>query len=329
VAVSLTGVEPARVLPGARLALVGRDLPLSNADLTSITMAGVPARVVFASATRIVIEVPPGLEGGPTEIKPAWSPGVTLIASVGRLIATGLHQVDNPVFDASGRLYVTYSGSRGQDVPVSIFRVTTADAREPFVSGLSNPTSMTIGPDGRLYVSSRFDGAIYRVFDDGRFESVATDLGVACGLAFGADDALFVGDRSGTIFRIDRTRVSRLATLPPSVAAFHLAMGADEGLYISGPTMAPRDPIYRVDMDGRVETLDISFGRPQGLAFDAHGVLHIVEALAGHAGVYRWRPPRAPELVVAGPNVIGVAFAHDGTMVVATSDSVFRFASTK
>ena len=26
--------------------------------------------------------------------------------------ATGLHQVDNPVFDANGNLYVTYSGTR-------------------------------------------------------------------------------------------------------------------------------------------------------------------------------------------------------------------------
>ena len=37
--------------------------------------------------------------------------------------ATGLHQVDNPVFDRDGNLYVTYSGTRGQQVPVSIFRV--------------------------------------------------------------------------------------------------------------------------------------------------------------------------------------------------------------
>lgn len=322
---TLSGLEPARVLPGARLALIGRDLPVSEPELAAITVGGVPARVVLASGTRIVVEVPADLEGGPTDIKAQWCPGTRLVANVGRLLATGLHQVDNPVFDAAGRLYVTYSGSRGQEVPISIFRVTPAGAREPFVAGIANPTSLAIGPDNRLYVSSRFEGAVYRVFEDGRFESVATDLGVACGLAFGRDHTLFVGDRSGTLFRIERGRVSRFATLPSSIAAFHLAMGHDDALYVAAPTLAPHDPIYRVDPKGNVERLDLTFGRPQGLAFDAQGTLHIVDALAGASGVYRWRAPRRPDLVAAGPNVVGLAFAADGAMVVATSDSVYRF----
>ncbi len=322
---TLSGLEPVRVLPGARLALIGRDLPVSEPELAAITVGGKPARVLLASSTRIVVEVPANLEGGPTDIKAPWCLGTTLVANVGRLLATGLHQVDNPVFDASGRLYVTYSGSRGQEVPVSIFRVTPAGAREPFVTGIGNPTSLAIGPDNRLYVSSRFEGAVYRVFDDGRFESVATDLGVACGLAFGRDHALFVGDRSGTIFRIERGRVFRFATLPSSIAAFHLAMGADDALYVAAPTLATYDPIYRIDANGSVERLALSFGRPQGLAFDASGTLHVVEALAGAGGIYRWRAPRRPDLVAAGPNVVGLTFATDGAMVVATSDSVYRF----
>ena len=83
--------------------------------------------------------------------------------------------------------FVTYSGSRGQEAPVSIFRVTRGGTREPFVSGIVNATSMAIGPDGQLYVSSRFEGAVYRVNADGTHERVASDLGVACGLAFDGD----------------------------------------------------------------------------------------------------------------------------------------------
>ena len=64
--------------------------------------------------------------------------------------ATGLHQVDNPVFDRDGNLYVTYSGTRGQQVPVSIFRVRPNGTRETFSSGIVNPTSMAIDPTGQL-----------------------------------------------------------------------------------------------------------------------------------------------------------------------------------
>jgi sugar lactone lactonase YvrE len=329
VSAALTGLEPARVLPGARLALVGRNLPVSESALAAVTMGGVPARVVFASSERMVVQVPSELEGGPTEIKAAWSPGTTPVANVGRLLATGLHQVDSPAVDAAGRVYATYSGSRGQEVPICVFRVTPDGTREPLVTGIANPTSLAIGPDQHLYVSSRFEGAVYRVFDDGRFESVATDLGVPCGLAFGRDGALFVGDRSGTIFRIERGHVTRFATLPSSIAAFHLAVGPDDGLYVAAPTLAPNDRLYRIEPDGVVRTLDVRFGRPQGLAFDPHGTLHVVEALAGSAGVYRFHQEahQPPSLAVAGPGVIGVTFGSDGALIVATSDSIYRFES--
>src|SRR5678815_3781240 len=94
-------------------------------------------------------------------------------------------------------------------------------------------TSMAIDPQGRLYVSSRFEGTVYRVAADGSVESFATDLGVACGLAFAPDGTLLVGDRSGTIFRVDPSgHAETFASLPSSVAAFHLAMGPDRALYV-------------------------------------------------------------------------------------------------
>lgn len=298
--------------------------PESTADL--VTIGGVSARMSFAAPDRMAVVVPPGLDGGETPVKVAWLPGATLYARVGTMIATGVHQVDNPVFAADGNLYATYSGTRGQEATVSIFRITRTGAREPFVHGLVNPTSMAIGPDGSLYVSSRFEGRIYRVSDDGKYDVVASDLGVACGLAFGADGSLYVGDRAGSIFKIDRNgRAETFANIPSSIAAFHLAMSPDGVLYVSAPTLASYDSVRRVMPDGRVETLNVPFGRPQGLAFDHQGVLHIVEALAGSSGVYAIRPNREPELIVAGAGLVGVAFARNGDMAVASSDSIYSF----
>lgn len=322
----LTSLEPVRVIEGGRLWLRGDGFPQPESTSDLVTIGGVPARMAFAAPDRMAVVVPPGLDGGDTPVKVAWLPGATLYARVGSLLATGLHQVDNPVFGADGNLYVTYSGSRGQEATVSIFKVTANGAREPFVHGLVNPTSMALGTDGHLYVSSRFEGRVYRIFDDGRYEVMASDLGVACGLAFGPDGSLFVGDRSGTVFRVDRKgRTETFASVPSSIAAFHLAMSPEGMLLVSAPTLASYDSLFRIDSEGKVETLKVPFGRPQGLAFDSAGVLHVVEALAGSSGVYAMRRGRDPELVVAGAGLVGLAFGPRGEMVVASNGSVYSF----
>lgn len=325
----LTSLEPVRVVEGGRLWLRGDGFPQPESTADLVTIGGLPARLAFASPDRLAVEVPEGLDGGETAVKVAWVPGATLYAQVGVRLATGLHQVDNPVYGVDGALYVTYSGSRGQEASVSVFRIpANGGAREPFVHGLVNPTSMTLGPDGRLYVSSRFEGRVYRVFDDGRYEVVASDLGVACGLAFDTDGALYVGDRGGTIFRVHPSgRSEAFASIPSSVAAFHLAMSPDGYLYVSAPTLASYDVVRRISPNGAVETLKTPFGRPQGLAFDAAGTLHVVEALAGASGVFAVRPDAPPELIVAGGGLVGLAFGRGGQLAVASNQSVFAFAS--
>ena len=323
----LTSLEPVRIVEGGRLWLHGDGFPQPESTAELVTIGGLPARLAFAAPDRLAVIVPAGVEGGETPVKTAWVPGATLYAKAGALLATGLHQVDNPVFGADGALYVTYSGSRGQEASVSIFRIPAGGgAREPFVHGLVNPTSMVVGPDGRLYVSSRFEGRVYRVFDDGHYEVMASDLGVACGLAFDAEGSLYVGDRGGTIFRIHPSgRTETFATVPSSVAAFHLAMSPDGHLYVSAPTLATYDSVRRISPNGAVETLAMPFGRPQGLAFDASGTLHVVEALAGASGVYAIRPDVPPELIVAGAGLVGVAFGRGGQMAVASNESAYLF----
>ena len=322
----LNSLEPVRIIEGGRLWLRGDGFPQPDSTSDLVTIGGVSARMSFAAPDRMAVVVPAGLEGGETPVKVAWLPGATLYARVGLMLATGLHQVDNPVFGQHGDLYVTYSGTRGQEATVSIFRVLASGAREPFVHGLVNPTSMALGPDGVLYVSSRFEGRVYRVFDDGRYEVFASDLGVACGLAFGADGSLYVGDRAGSIFVIHPNgRTETFANIPSSVAAFHLAMSPAGELYVSAPTLSSYDAVRRIDSNGRVQPVNVPFGRPQGLAFDRAGVLHVVEALAGSSGVYALRPGLEPELIVAGARLVGLAFGPGGEMVVASSDSVFLF----
>jgi sugar lactone lactonase YvrE len=187
-------------------------------------------------------------------------------------------------------------------VPVPVYRIDSRGVREPLAVEVANPTGFALGRDGAMYVSSRFEGQVFRLTADDRTEVYATDLGVPTGLAFARDGTLFVGDRSGSILRVspDR-RIEPFATLPGSVAAFHLAVGPDDALYVAAPTLASHDPIYRITPDRLVETFFDGFGRPQGLAFDAEGDLYVVDALAGVSSLYRLRlgqAPPVPELVL-------------------------------
>lgn len=326
-AVTLSGIDPRAVIEGARLWLRGQGLPSPPGPEASISIGGAPARVVFSAPDRVAVLVPPGAPSGQAAVRASWAPGATLFVDVGARLATGLHQVDSPAVGPDGWIYAAFSGSRGEQTAVSVYRVGGDGGREAFVEGVVNATGLAVSPDGVLHVSSRYDGTVYRIAPDGRAEPLASDLGVACGLAFAPDGWLFVGDRSGTIHRVsgDGRHVETFASLAPSVAAFHLAMGPDAMLYVTAPTLATHDAVHRFDASGRRETLDTSFGRPQGLAFDRHGVLHVVEALAGVSAIYRLDPgaPRRP--VVAGPGLIGVSFLTDGGLLAATADSLFAF----
>jgi hypothetical protein len=250
----VTTVQPSRAIEGGRITIHGSGFEVDGPHLPDVRIGNLPARVVYASPTRLAALVPAGIAAsGRVSVRIAGVSDESAFVEVAAPLATGLHQVDNPVFDPAGNLYVTYSGTRGQQVPVSIFRVRPNGTRETFSKGIVNPTSMAIDPSGQLYVSSRFEGTVYRLNEDGTAETFATDLGVACGLAFGRDGTLFVGDRSGTIFKVHRDgSASPFATLPASVAAFHLAIAEDDTLFVSVPTLAPYDTVYRVGGDDAV-----------------------------------------------------------------------------
>ncbi len=318
-------VVPAHAIEGGRVTIRGSNFPIDGPSVPEVRVGDSPARVVCAASTRLDILVPAGVKAGRSPVQVNGLQPQHAYVDIAAPFATDLHQVDNPAFDHGGNLYVTYSGRRGEQVSVSIFRLRPNGAREPFSSSVVNPTSMVVAPDGRLYVSSRFEGTVYRLSSDGSAEPFATDLGIACGLAFSADGTLFVGDRSGTIFKVDRQgHATPYVTLPPSVAAFHLALGLDGALYVTGPTLSSYDVVYRVDSDGNVGVHSRAFGRPQGLAFDASGSLFVVEALAGSSGLYKVSSEGVPELVLAAPKLVGVAFAPDGGLVVCSNDVAYR-----
>jgi sugar lactone lactonase YvrE len=319
-------IDPRAVLPGGRIMLSGSGFDVRPGVLPQVEVGGAAARVVRGSSRQLVIEVPADTPGGRQPLAVEGLDGATVFVDVGVLLTSGVHQVDSPVYDTQGRLYATLSGQRGQQTPVSVFRVGRDGTREPLVTGLGNATSLAVGPDGHVYVSSRFEGTVSRISDTGEVERFAENLGVAFGMAFDREGRLYVGDRSGTIHRVESDgRASAFAMVPSSVAAFHLAMAPDGILIVSAPTLNSSDGLYRISPGGDTTRWAEGFGRPQGLAFDRQGTLHVVDALAGDSGVYRVDDDGTRTLVVSGPGLLGVTFdPTDGTLTACTDDAIYR-----
>ncbi|GAC1401997.1 MAG: hypothetical protein NVSMB56_17030 [Pyrinomonadaceae bacterium] len=244
----------------------------------------------------------------------------------GKKTADDLHLVANPAFDPNDNsLYVTRSGSRGQQVPVSLFRINREGEVFDVSGEITNPTGIAFDKTGQVFITSRLDGTVYRLTDFNEAVPFAHELGVATGLAFDIDGRMYVGDRAGTIHRVNGIGESvEWATLEASVSAYHLAFGVDNALYVTGPTVSSFDAVTRIDETGHAKVFYRGLGRPQGLAFDREGNLYVAASLRGRRGIVRITPDaKNAELVVAVPNVVGLAFSANGVMVVATNDAVY------
>ncbi|HEX5431168.1 MAG TPA: gluconolaconase, partial [Bryobacteraceae bacterium] len=186
-------------------------------------------------------------------------------------------------------------------------------------------TGLALDEEETLYVSSRHDGVVYQIAPSGKFTPYVEGMGVATGIVFDREGNLYVGDRSGTIFKIGRQRqIYVFATLEPSLAAYHLAFGPEDYLYVTGPTTSSFDSVARISRDGHVERFYRGLGRPQGMAFDVKGNLYVAASFGGRRGVVRITPEREAELFLSGPSIVGLAFSPSKALILATNNSLYR-----
>jgi len=323
----IEGVEPSAALPGGEIEILGSNLG-SVAWRRPVAMLGeLAAPVLLSRSKRLLLRIPDEAESGQLRVLQNGAQSNTVEVEVGNLLASGVHAVGNPAVDPEGNVYVTFSGQRGQETPVSVFRIEPDGELRPFVSGIMNATGLAADANGYLYVSSRHEGTVYRVSPAGASSVYAEGMGVATGLAFDAEQNLYVGDRSGTIFKIAPDRqIFVFATLEPSVAAYHLAFGLDGTLYVSGPTTSSFDSIHAIDRDGNTQPLYRGLGRPQGLAVDIAGSVYVAASLHGRRGVVRIANDSKASLVIAGSGMIGFSFAPGGNALITTSTAVYHVA---
>jgi sugar lactone lactonase YvrE len=188
-----------------------------------------------------------------------------------------------------------------------------------------NATALAFDPQGMLYISSRHDGMVYQVTPTGNMSVFVEGMGVATGLAFDREQNLYVGDRSGTIFKISPNRqIFVFATMEASIAAYHMVFGPDGYLYVTGPTTSSFDCVNRISVHGEVEVFFRGLGRPQGMAFDEGCNLYVAASMGGHRGVVRIAPDRRAELFLSGPGIVGLAFTPSRSLAIATTNALYR-----
>ncbi len=319
----IDAVSPVAAIPGGEFQIRGKGL--TKVQRPRVMLGDVTAPIIIGSENFVIVRVPDGASVGELIVENGEQSSTAWTCGIGIQIADSLHPVSNPAVDSFGNIYTTLSGSRGQKTPVAIYKIDTNYNVKPFIADLMNATGMAFSREGLLHVSSRYEGTVYQITPGGSMSVYVEGMGVATGLAFDEQGNLYVGDRSGTIFKISPDRqIYVFATLEPSIAAYHLAFGLDKHLYVTGPTTSSFDCIHRISPAGEIDVFFRGLGRPQGLAFDAEGRLYVAASLAGRRGVVRINHDRQAELFLSGPSIVGLAFTPSRSMIVSTSNALFR-----
>jgi sugar lactone lactonase YvrE len=315
----IESVAPSCALTGGEIRIIGSGLRPQELLRPHVKFGELEAPVVVSSDGFLVTRVPEGATSGSVVVATDGHVSNAHPVKVAVPIAENLHPVTNPALDPEGNIYVTFSGSRGQKVPVAIFKIDTNYTVKPFVSEMMNATSIAFDRQGQMYVSSRNDGAVYKVSPTGSVSTYSEGLGIATGIAFDGEQSLYVGDRNGTIFKIARDQqMFVFATLEMSVSAYHLAFGPAGDLFVTGPN----DRVFKIDPNGTVTTFYKGLGRPQGIAFDADGNLYVAASLSGTRGIVKITSDAKASLHVAGQGLVGLAFAPGRSVILATTNAV-------
>jgi sugar lactone lactonase YvrE len=316
-------VTPPAAIAGGELQIRGKGF--AKSDRPRVTIGDVGAPVIIGSDSFVIARVPDGATAGELVVESGDQASESWACDIGVLVADSLHPVANPAIDAFGNIFTTFSGSRGQKVPVAVHKIDLNFNMKPFINELMNATGLAFDAQGMLYITSRYDGFVYQATPNGNMSVYVEGMGVATGLAFDGRNNLYVGDRSGTIFKISPSRqIFVFATLEPSLAAYHLTFGPDGYLYVTGPTTSSFDSVHRISQEGEVEVFYRGLGRPQGMAFDDEGRLYVAASMAGRKGVVRIYPDRRADLFLSGPGIVGLAFTPSRAMVLATTNAIYR-----
>ncbi len=324
----ILSINPPYAIPGGEVLIECEGIELNDINSFGCYFDGKKAKTVGVSSKRILAIVPDSFasENVKVHIENEGDKSKSAEIIVGRMLAEDIHMVANPAIDPKDdSIVVTRSGTRGQQLPVTLLRLTKDGDLEEMSAFVLNPTGIAFDEHDRLVISNRADGEVCQINLDEEVVPIASELGVATGIAFDKKGTIYVGDRGGTIFRVSGLGVVETwAILEPSVSAYHLAFDATGTLYVSAPSLCSYDSVFRIDESGLDEIFFKGLGRPQGLAFDEEGNLYVAACIKGRHGIVKISSAGdIGEIFVAGMSIVGLCFSRKGEMIVATNHELY------
>lgn len=323
----ILSVDPPYAIPGGEVLIECEDFEVDKDGEYGCYFDGQKARLIGASSRRVLAIVPENFDTFEVEVhlESHGQRSESAQLTVARKLADDMHIVANPAVDPKDNsIILTRSGSRGQQLPVTLFRLEADGYLQEMLADVMNPTGVVFDSAGQLFVTNRASGEVCRISHDMEVVQYASEMGIATGLAFDKQGVMYVGDRTGTVYKVSKFGTAEpFATLEPSVSAFHLAFDQDGNLCICAPGLSSYDSIISIDGTGESQEFYRGLGRPQGLAFDRDGNLYVAACRRGRRGIVKITPDKTAEMFVAGMNVIGLCFTRKGEMVVATSEAVY------
>ena len=214
------------------------------------------ASLVMAAENLLIARVPEGAAGGAVRVRMGSVESAPFPMALGMQIADNLHPVANPAVDADGNVYVTFSGQRGQKVPVSLYKMTANQMVKPFITELMNPTGLALDRDGNLFVSCR------KTAPSTAFRPMAARCSGSKAWASPRASrltrtAIFMW--ATAVERFSKSaRTGKFSCLPRSSLRCPrtIWLSAPTGdLFVTGPTTSSFDRVYKISPAGEVSAL--------------------------------------------------------------------------
>src|ERR1700737_3424835 len=139
-------VAPSAAIPGGEIVIHGSGFASRTGARPIVHFGEAQASLVLATDNRLIARVPDNANGGTVRVATAQSESQPHPVSIAVQIADNLHPVASPAVDANGNIYVTFSGPRGQRVPVSLYKITANYSINPFITALIHPTALPADP---------------------------------------------------------------------------------------------------------------------------------------------------------------------------------------